>query len=185
MLQRTTPPRAENPSSTAEKFMKYKPPEFSGGYNPRIAKNWIGTLERLFNCAKVPDSEKVHCAACLLRDDASYWWDTMTSIHDIGTMTWAEFRKLIENKYVTVALVEEKEREFLNLRRGNMTMEELLRKFDELSRYAPHMVATNTLKVKHFKMVLDSDTRKDLEIADLDDAPFSKVADKAIRIDRA
>ena len=64
-------------------------------------------------------------------------------------------------------------------------MEECIRKFDELSRYAPHMVATNDLKVQHFKCIINPDIRKDLEVADLEGTPFSKVANKAIKIERA
>ena len=37
--------------------------------------------------------------------------------------------------------------EFANLKRGEMSVVEYINMFDELSRYAPHMIATNELKV--------------------------------------
>ena len=55
-----------------ERFMKYNPPEFDGDADPKVAENWIRTVERAFNCARVPDADRVHCAVYLLRDDASF-----------------------------------------------------------------------------------------------------------------
>ncbi|XP_062119246.1 uncharacterized protein LOC133832995 [Humulus lupulus] len=168
-----------------EAFMKFHPPEFYGSIDSKVTENWIRTMERIFDLARVPQVDKVRLAIYLLREDASYWWDTMAAIHGVDTMTWEHFRNLLEERYLTTALKDEKAREFTYLRQKKMLMEEFIRKFNELSRYAPHMVCTDELKIKHFKNAIHPDIRKDLEVADLEGASFSKVADKALKIERA
>ncbi|XP_062075328.1 uncharacterized protein LOC133779373 [Humulus lupulus] len=173
-----TPPievRNATANYSSKAFMKFHPPKFYGNIDSKVTENWIRTMERLCDLARVPQEDKVRLAIYLLREDASYWWDTMAAIHGVDTMTWEHFRNLLEERYLTTALKDEKAREFTYLRQKKMLMEEFIRKFNELSRYAPHMVF-NTIH---------PDIRKDLEVADLEGASFSKVADKALKIERA
>ena len=53
--------------------------------------------------------------------------------------------------------------EFANLKQEEMSVAEYIRKFDELSRYAPHMVATNELKVDQFMQGLRNTIVRDLK----------------------
>ena len=73
-------------------------------------------MKRLFDCARIPNTKKVFCAVMMLREDASYWWDTMTVMHDINSMTWETFRNLLKEKFVTSATKDDKRREFSNLK---------------------------------------------------------------------
>ena len=51
-----------------------------------------------------------------------------------------------------------------------MSLLEYIRKFDQLSRYAPHMVATEDLKKDNFMQGLCKDLAKDLKVAGVRDA---------------
>ena len=62
-------------------------------------------------------------------------------------MTWERIRELFYGKYFTDAIKANRRAKFADLKQGGMSVAEYIRKFDELSRYAPHMVATNELKV--------------------------------------
>ena len=62
---------------------------------------------------------------------------------------------------------------------------EYIRKFDELSRYAPHMVATEDLKKDHFMQGLHKDLAKDLKVAGVRDASFNDLIDRALVIEKA
>ena len=66
----------------------------------------------------------------------------MSGVHAAATLTWTEFRRLFEMKYLTSSAHKEKRKEFVNLKQGDQSVDEYVRKF-ELSRYAPHMVATD------------------------------------------
>ncbi|GMN57670.1 hypothetical protein TIFTF001_026775 [Ficus carica] len=123
---------------------------------------WIRTMERMFSYAKVPNADKVSCATFMLRNDANYWWDTMASVHDVTAMTWERFREIFETKYFTAATRKEKKNEFINLKQGSMSVDEYIRKFEELSRYAPQLVGSDTLKVGQFLEGLKPEIYRDV-----------------------
>ena len=75
------PSKPEGNDSICERFQKLKPPTFEGEADPKVAENWIRTVERMFSYGRIPNEAKVSCAAFYLRDTASYWWDTMISVH--------------------------------------------------------------------------------------------------------
>ena len=64
-------------------------------------------------------------------------------------------------------------------------MLEYIRKFDKLSRYAPHMVATEDLKNDHFMQGLHKDLAKDLKVAGVRDGSFNELIDRALVIEQA
>ena len=59
------PPRVENVDYT-EKFEKLKPPVFLGGVDPKIAKNGLRTIERMFIHGRISKIERVTCATFML-----------------------------------------------------------------------------------------------------------------------
>ena len=66
-----------------------------------------------------------------------------------------------------------------------MSVLEYIRKFDELSRYAPHMVATEDLKNDHFMQGLRKDLAKDLKGVGVRDVSFNDLIDRALVIEKA
>ena len=80
-------PRQDASESAGERFRKLQPPTFDGGVDPIQAEQWIRTTERMLAYAKVPDADKVPCASFMLRHHTEYWWDTMSTIHDVTVMT--------------------------------------------------------------------------------------------------
>ena len=85
----------------------------------------------MFSYGKIPDDSKVSCAVFYLRDSASYWWDTIVSVHDVTTITWERFRELFDVKYITKTARVAKRKEFANLKQGDMSVDEYYRKFVE------------------------------------------------------
>jgi len=53
-------------------------------------------------------------------------------------MTWERFIELLDNKYYPRDVQRMKEREFLNLKQGRMTVMEYAARFNELSRFSLH-----------------------------------------------
>ena len=60
---------------------------------------------------------------------------------DAAPVTWDCFRESFLNRSLPIELKEAKALEFMNLRQGNMKVQEYGLKFNHVSRYAPHMVA--------------------------------------------
>ena len=66
-----------------------------------------------------------------------------------------------------------------------MSVAEYIHKFDELSRYVPHMVVTNELKVNQFIQGLKKTIVRDLKIGGIKGAPFAEIADRALEAEQA
>ena len=54
---------------------------------------------------------------------------------------WECFNETFLDRFFLIELREAKAQELMNLRQGNMTVQEYGLKFNQLSRYAPHIVA--------------------------------------------
>ena len=100
-------------------------------------------------------------------------------------MTWEKFRELFEVKYVTKAARVAKRKEFANLKQGDMSVDEYIRKFEELSRYAPHLVTTNELKVEQFVEGLKPEIFRDVTVGESEGISYAKVVEQALKAERA
>jgi len=69
-------------------------------------------------------------------------------------MTWERLRELMDNQYYLRDVQRTKEREFLGLKQGNLSVMEYAAKFSELSRFAPHQVNNEERKMDHFEQGL-------------------------------
>ena len=67
------------------------------------------------------------------------------------SMMWALFKTLFLEKKFPRVKREEKEMEFISLKQRNLSLVEYERKFDKLSRYAPHLMDTEERKARRFE----------------------------------
>ena len=109
----------------------------------------------------------------------------MSTIHDVTTMTWERFRELFYGKYFFDAMRASRRVEFANLMQEEMFVAEYIRKFNELSQYVPHMVATNELKVDQFMQGLRKTIVRDLKSGGIRGIPFAQFADRALDVEQA
>ncbi|KAI8555167.1 hypothetical protein RHMOL_Rhmol05G0153800 [Rhododendron molle] len=105
------------------------------------------------------DGDRVALVTYQLKGEARYWWDLMEATHTTATMTFAEFETLFLDKYFPTPLRLAKEKEFMNLKQGTMTVTQYAAKFEELSRYAPEAVATKDKKARRFEWGLTTARR--------------------------
>ena len=106
-------------------------------------------------------------------------------MYDIITITWERFRELFDVKYITKAARVAKRKEFANLKQGDMSVDEYIRKFEELSRYAPHLVGTNELKIEPFVEGLKPELFRDVTVSESEGMTFAKVVEQALKAERA
>jgi hypothetical protein len=93
----------------------------------------------------------------MLVDAAGHWWESASRTRTEAqqrALTWTQFKDEVMGKYFPQALRDRKEAEFLQLRQGKMKLEEYERKFEQLSRYAPHLVDTEAKKARRFELGL-------------------------------
>nr|XP_017239755.1 PREDICTED: uncharacterized protein LOC108212539 [Daucus carota subsp. sativus] len=99
--------------------------DFYGTVDPTEAESWLKRTKRVFNMMHCGDEEKFDYAVSLLQDDAYDWWETVPdSDAQPPKLTWDDFQREFKDKYMPEIYRDEKQREFLNLKQGNMTVAE-------------------------------------------------------------
>ena len=78
----------------------------------------------------------------------THWKENRGTYED--PITWDFFSKTSLESFFPIELRESKAHEFMNLRKGNMTVKDHGIKFNQLSRYAPHMVADSRAHMNKF-----------------------------------
>jgi hypothetical protein len=105
----------------------------------------------MLNITQCNDREKVLYASGRLEGAASDWWDAYTVAHAAAdTITWQEFQESFHTHHIPAGVKKLKQKEFLALKKGNMTVSEYLDEFTHLSRYAPDEVNTDAKRQEHF-----------------------------------
>ncbi|KAG6514075.1 hypothetical protein ZIOFF_024414 [Zingiber officinale] len=124
------------------------------------------------------DADKVRCAVYMLRDDARVWWEGARLTVDLATLTWADFKKVFYGKYFTADNRTRLAREFLELRQGDMTVAEYVRRF-ERGRYFVLMIASQPVEeLKHFIEGLRAAIRHDVRLSRV--TTFREAVDQAL-----
>jgi hypothetical protein len=146
------------------------------------AEDWLMGVEKMLMIAQCIDREKVLFATHQLFGNASNWWETYCSTHaDVDSITWNEFEAHFCNHYVPCGTMKLKKKEFTDLKQGNMTVNEYLNSFIQLSRYAPDDINTDEKKQDMFLNWLNDDIQ--FQLLNTDYTDFQHVVDKAIVIE--
>jgi len=163
-------------------FNKLKPPKFQGGADPLKYEEWKRKLENLFEIMKCPNRYKVARTTYQFEGEAEYWWETVKPKGGEDPMTWKRLTELLDNKYYARDVQRMKEREFLSLKQGQMTVMEYAARFNELSRFALHQVNTEERKMDHFEQGLRGDIKS--VIASRTFANFQEIYQRAVKVAR-
>ncbi|XP_043721022.1 uncharacterized protein LOC122668534 [Telopea speciosissima] len=77
-------------------------------------------------------------------------------------ITWDGFKAAFDDKYFPPCVKQKKIFEFMHLTQGSQTVMTYERKFEELSRYAPHTVSTEEMKARQFEQGLRVEIQKSI-----------------------
>jgi len=132
-------------------FNKLNPPKFQGGTDPLKYEEWKRKLENLFDIMECPDRFKMTLTTYQFEGQAEYWWGTVKPRGGEDPMTWERLIELLDAKYYPRDVQRMKEREFLSLKQGYLSVMEYASQFNELSRFAPHQVSTEERRMDHFE----------------------------------
>ena len=175
------PIRPDNPQVVYEKFRKMEPSDFYGSSDPIVAEEWVKSLDIIFDYMRIDDVDKVLCAIFLLKKEARIWWEGAKLAVDMETLTWDRFKVIFYDKYFTRDARSLKVKEFLELKQGDMTVCDYVRKFEEGCRYVPYIARDNTEKIDHFLRGLKPEIRRDVRMSSA--TQFREIVDKALMAD--
>jgi len=103
-------------------------------------------LENLFEITECPDRYKVALATYQFEGEVEYWWGIVKPREGEDPITWERLKYLMDDQYYPRDVRRMKEREFLSLKEGNLSVMEYASKFSELSRFTPHQINTEEKK---------------------------------------
>ncbi|KAK5833067.1 hypothetical protein PVK06_016879 [Gossypium arboreum] len=144
-----------------DKIRKYGAQEFraTDDDDAEKAECWLDNTIRVFEELSYTSDECLKCAMSLLRDSAYHWWNTLVSVVSKEQVTWDFFQTEFRKKYISQRFIDQKFKEFLELRQGRMTVTEYERKFVRISRYAQECVSTEAAMCKRFEEGLREDIK--------------------------
>jgi hypothetical protein len=92
-----------------------------------------------------------------LKGKASLWWEQLVQVQHVRekNVTWREFKKHFEKKYLTKRYYDRKMKDFFELKLGSMTIDEYERRFLELLYYVP-FIKDETIKIQRYLSGLPS-----------------------------
>ncbi|XP_050918580.1 uncharacterized protein LOC127136015 [Lathyrus oleraceus] len=103
------------------------------------------------------DAHKVLFGTHMLAKEVEYWWDNAHQrLEVVGTeTTWENFKTVFLEKYFYTDVCIKKEIEFLELKPGNMIVDDYAVKFEELSRFCLHYNGIRVMGSKCIKFESD------------------------------
>lgn len=123
---------------------------FKGVESILEAQIWLRTCGKIFNGLKIEDEQRRFLASWQLQERAWSWWETIIRNEPEEDISWSRFKEVFEERYIHEAGRSFVYKEFLNLKQENMTVEEYLRKFDELSIFGSNLISTPWKKNEKF-----------------------------------
>ena len=136
-------------------------------------------MEKKLEIAHCDEEDKVPFATHYLEGSAAVWWDNTKAVWPAGEdITWERFKEKFRTYHIPTRVLKTKQREFLALTQGSMTVSEYLNKFNHLARYSIHDVNTEERKVDRFLGGLSPTLRCQLSMLDFPD--FQTLVNKAL-----
>ncbi|KAL3830474.1 hypothetical protein ACJIZ3_019276 [Penstemon smallii] len=135
-----------------ERFLRFHPPRFAGEPDDQKAEEWLEEIEKIFKVMGYTNQQRVSFASFKLEGDAHNWWRIVEHkwTRDETPHTWASFLKEFNSKFIPQVVKDQRERDFMNLIQGTMTVAEYEAQFNRLIKYAPHYLGDEERQSKKF-----------------------------------
>ncbi|KAA3473766.1 DNA/RNA polymerases superfamily protein [Gossypium australe] len=148
--------------------------------DPERAEFWLEDTIWVFDKLSCTLAECLKCAIFLLWDTAYQWWNTLVSVVPREKVTWEFFQTEFQKKYISQGFLDQKHKEFLELKHGRMAVTEYDRDFLRLSKYAREYVSTEKIMCKRFVDGLNEDIKLLVGILELKE--FVILVDRACKV---
>ncbi|MQL97172.1 hypothetical protein Taro_029856 [Colocasia esculenta] len=150
-------------------FLQFQPPQFLGQPDLDTARAWLDAVERTFRSIECVPEERVLLASYQLQAQALTWWssewETNFQSRPLRQIPWQEFVVSFERAFCPTYVRTERLYQFLDLQQRDSTVVQYRARFVELGRYAPQIMADESLRTQQFVRGLRSELRQALIVA--------------------
>ncbi|XP_073126443.1 uncharacterized protein [Henckelia pumila] len=122
-------------------------------------------METAFEFMQITDADRLRCATYMFRDDSRVWWNGAKAALNLTTLTWNGFKDVFYGKYFTVSTRTRLARDFLEIRQGNMSIAEYVKKFERGRYFVPMISGDPAEELKHFTEGLNAFIKKDVRLS--------------------
>jgi hypothetical protein len=144
--------RKHSKSRDPEEFEKEKAPTFDGDIKKgEEAEVWILGLKKYFRVHDYSENLKARISIFNLNGKASIWWEDLRNVKGFHEkdLSWKQFEKYFKKKYLLEKYFDGKTKEFYELKLGQLTIDEYIKKILELMRYVPY-IKYEKIKMQRF-----------------------------------
>jgi hypothetical protein len=122
---------------------------YDGSVNPERMADYIRDMEKNFINVNVPEHHKVRLAEHFLERDADEWWQVAKeeAVARPG-FDWSMFKELLEERFFPQSLRDKKEKEFLALQQGSMSIQAYTDRFNRHAHFATDVIYDERQRVK-------------------------------------
>ena len=133
--------------------LRIKMPVFDGKLHIEDFLDYLTSLENFFECAHIPDSQKVKFVSYHLKGGATAWWNQEVNIRKLQELpqitSWPEMRQLMRSRFLPADYEQELYRSFMNCTQGKRTVTEYTDEFYRLSSRV-NMVESENQRVSRY-----------------------------------
>jgi hypothetical protein len=137
---------------------RIKPPTFDGEHKKdEDVETWMLGMRKYFQLHNYSSHAEGKISIYQLKGKTSMWWDQLVQVQHIKekSVTWREFKKYFEKKYLTKRYYDKKMKEFFELKLGSMTIDEYEIRFLELLKYVS-FIQDETITIQRYLSGLPS-----------------------------
>ena len=104
------------PHSKLSVFQRTKPPSFRQVIDPLEADDWLRTIDKKLEIARIEEGDKVPFATHYLERAVAIWWDNAKAMWAADEeFTWTKFKDHFRKYHIPTGIMKIKQREFLAL----------------------------------------------------------------------
>ena len=105
-------------------FRKLDAPTFDGRGKPKDGETWLSKVEKILEGMECPMEKWVRLVTFQLKGEADQWWKSARRMKfpdtDLLSISWEDFQDVFYEKYFPEHERDRLDREFWNLKQGNM-----------------------------------------------------------------
>src|SRR5215813_4684861 len=163
-------------------FFGMHPPKFTGTDSSIDPQRFIEESHRICKALKCSPVRSVELVSYQLKDVAYGWFSEFSEEREDVPLLWPEFSQAFMRRFLPKSVRDAKAREFECLEQTDqMSVIEYDITFMRLSKFAPHLVSSEKLRVERFVNWLKGYLFRSIQI--FDSTTYSDVLDQALRLE--
>jgi hypothetical protein len=156
---------------------------FADATDPLEVGSWLRTTESKFGLLHCTEYQKTMYVMQQLRGATGAWWASyIATLPDDHHVPWGEFRTAFCAHHLSVGLLRNKLKEFLDLEQGNHSVFDYMRQFNTLAQYGTYHIDMDEKKANLYRPGLTIHLQESL--VHLSNLPYNELASAAIDQER-